>query len=96
MENDKNQYICILAYAFVESKASIEFVSEVSDIKNIPVDTTTAVTLRNQETRVYQLNAHFEFFVKIARTSGFPYISRKLCDPKNDDMEKCLEDFRNS
>lgn len=47
MENDKNQYICILAYAFVESKASIEFVSEVSDIKNIPVDTTTAVTLRN-------------------------------------------------
>lgn len=47
MENDKNQYICILAYSFVESKASIEFVSEMSDIKSIPIDTTTAVTLRS-------------------------------------------------
>lgn len=46
MENDKNPYICILAYAFIESKGSIEYVSETSDIKSIPIDTTSAITMK--------------------------------------------------
>jgi len=33
--------------------------------------------------------------LKLSRTSGFPYIFKKLCNPVND-MEKCLEDFINS
>lgn len=46
MEDDKNPYICILAYSFVESKASLEFVSEASGIKDVPIDTTTAVSMK--------------------------------------------------
>ena len=42
-----------------------------------------------------QINAHFKFFVKIARTAGFPYIATKVCSPAKD-MEKCLEDFKDS
>jgi hypothetical protein len=59
MEGDKSPYICILAYAYLESKFSIEFVSEVTDIKDIPIDTTTAVSLKRDEMRLFQVNAHF-------------------------------------
>lgn len=46
--------------------------------------------MKREQTKLFQLNAHFEYFLKISRTSGFPYISKKLCDPKKEDMEKCL------
>lgn len=84
MDKDKNPYLCILAYAFVESKLALEFVSEAHGIKDIPVDTTMAVHLNSSETRLYQINAHFDYVLKISRTAGFPYISNIICNPKND------------
>ena len=44
---------------------------------------------------MYQMNAHFKSYLKIARTAGFPFIAKKLCNPV-DNLEKCLEDFRQS
>ena len=41
---------------------------------------------------MFQMNAHFKSYLKIARTSGFPFIAKKICNPVNN-LEKCLEDF---
>jgi hypothetical protein len=27
------------------------------------------------------MNAHFKSYLKIARTSGFPFVAKKLCHP---------------
>ena len=46
---------------------------------------------------MYQVSAYGKFSLKIARTQGFPYVSKKLCNPKDKTkMEDCLEDFRTS
>ena len=84
MESDKNPYICILAYAYTESKFSIEYVSESTNIKDIPLNTAMAVHMKKEESRMFQLNANSKSFLKIERTSGFPYISTKLCSPVKD------------
>lgn len=47
MEKDKSPYLCILAHAFSESKIAIEFASEISDIKNLQIDTNTPVKLKS-------------------------------------------------
>ena len=67
----------------------MEFVSETSNIRNLPIDTTTSVKMGRDETKLFQMNANYKFFIKIARTVGFPFISKKVCSP-TDDMEKCL------
>jgi hypothetical protein len=70
-------------------------VSEVDGIKDIPLDTTTAVSMGRDQVRMFQMNAHFKSYLKIARTSGFPFVDKKLCHPA-DNLEQCLEDFRQS
>lgn len=95
MDSDKSPYLCILAKSYSDSKFSIEYVSEATNIKDIPLNTAMAVKIKKDDTRIFQLDAHFKFYLKIARTSGFPYISKKLCSPVKD-MEKCLEEFKDS
>ena len=90
MDSDKSPYLCILANAYSESKFSIEFVSESTNIKDIPIGTTMAIQMKREETRIFQITANFKFFLKIARTSGFPYYSKVVCSPVKD-MEKCLD-----
>ena len=82
-----------MGYSYTESKFALEFISEANDIKDIPLDTTMAVSMKKSTTRFFQINNHFESYFKISRNAGFPYIAKKICNPIND-MEKCLEDFR--
>ena len=59
------------------------------------MDTTTVVKLKGDETKLFQVYANFKFYLKISRTTGFPFISTKICSPVKD-MEKCLEEFKDS
>ena len=46
---------------------------------------------------MFQIIAYFDFYLKVSRTSGFPYLSKKLCNPNKDkDMRACLDDFKNN
>ena len=57
------------------------------------MNTAMSVSIKKDETRMFQISASYKFFLKISRTAGFPYISKTLCSPVKD-MEKCLTDFR--
>ena len=89
MSDDKNTYLCILSYAYSDSKFSFEFVPEAKEVKTLQLDTTTTVNLLASQARVFQVHASFEFYLKISRVTGFPYISKKFCD-KPEEMESCF------
>jgi hypothetical protein len=53
MSDDKNTYLCILSYAYSDSKFSFEFVPEAKEVKTLQLDTTTTVNLLASQARVF-------------------------------------------
>lgn len=92
---DRNPYICILAQAYLDSKFSIEYISDDGLIKQLTLD--TFYTLKSEAGKVsyMQVDASQEFKVKITRTDGYPYLSHTLCT-SGDDFEDCLDKFKDS
>lgn len=79
MNNDKNKYICILANAYLDSKFSIEYSSDNQLIKHLTADSYLTKKLEAHQTAYFQMDGAQEMVIKITRTSGFPYLSNKIC-----------------
>lgn len=95
MNLDKNPYICILAQAYLDSKFSIEYISDDGLIKQLTVDNFYTQKSERGKVTYLQIDASQEFTVKITRNEGFPYISHTICK-SGDDFEACLDDFKES
>ncbi len=79
MEDDRDVYLCILATAFLDSKFSIQYSTESYNLKNMALDNFYIKKLASNEVALYQIEATQEFYLKVSRTEGFPYITTKMC-----------------
>lgn len=93
LDDDKNPYICILAEAFMDSKFSIQFISDEGLIKQLMLDSFSVHKSDKPEDSYFQIDGTQEFTIKITRSSGFPYIDNVVCKSGND-FEDCLEKFK--
>lgn len=95
MEGDPTPYLCVLATAPADTKFSIEFTSDKNAIKQLAIDTTTALVSTHGQKTIYQIDTTQYIYLKITREEGFPYFSKKECKPKEADISQCVEEFEN-
>jgi hypothetical protein len=82
MEGDATPYLCVLATAPADTKFSIEFTSDKDAIKQLAIDTTTALSSSSGQKTLYQIDTSQYVYLKITREEGFPHFSSKICKPE--------------
>lgn len=92
MGEDRNIYLCLLAKAYTNTKLSLEYTSDEDSIKILDMDSFETATLDKSTTKLYQVSANQEYYIKFTRNKGFPFVSFAKCTQGND-YEQCLEDL---
>lgn len=95
MEDDPTPYLCILATAQQDTKFSIEFTSDKDALRQLAIDTTTALSSEQGQKSLYQIDSSQYVYLKITREEGFPFLAKKTCKPKEADLAQCVEEFQN-
>jgi hypothetical protein len=93
MNLEKNPYICILAQAYLDSKFSIEYVSDDGLIKQLMLDNFYTQKSDSGKATYFQIDGSQEFQVKITRNEGFPFLAHTICK-SGDDFEDCFDKFK--
>lgn len=89
MGEDRNIYLCLLAKAYTNTKLSIEYTSDEDSIKILDMDSFETVDVDKSSTKLYQVSANQEYYIKFTRNKGFPFVSFAKCTQGND-YEKCM------
>jgi hypothetical protein len=73
-----------------DGKFSIEYVSGKNEVQLIHLDSFQKIKLEANESKIYQIEGHYDFVVKIIRRSGYPYFFIKKCSTNT--IKECKEE----
>ena len=79
MTDHKNLYLCASVASFESCKMTLEYTSEDDGFKELTLDSFESVKMLPNSTKLFKISSEVESFVKIARITGFPLVTYKLC-----------------
>lgn len=83
MENDKNYYLCLSIDPIENSKLALEFTTAAdieSGYKKVHMNSFEDIELEKGDKKIYQIDGNENFFAKIMRKRGYPYVYISRCE----------------
>ena len=83
--------LILMVKAAEHARVMIEFTSKTDFIQSLTINTPQTVVVPVGTSKFFSMEYYQDYRIKIARTSGSPLFSHKICRPQN--FEDCIEEL---